>query len=354
MSRLSVDIKKRLGDFQLDVQFETEGEVMALLGASGCGKSMTLNCIAGLLRPDSGRIALGERVLFDSARRINLSPQQRRVGYLFQHYALFPNLTARQNIAAGCRLKDRDAKVGAVDAIMARMQIAELASHRPHQLSGGQQQRVALARIIINEPELLLLDEPLSALDSYLRWQMESSLHDSIRGYPAGTLYVSHSREEVYRLCDSVCVLSGGKSEAKQGVKALFAQPRTLSACLLSGCKNFSRARPDGEGHIFAIDWGTRLRLPPGKDNLKPLIGLRAHYVQLHAQAPEDQPSFPCRVQRVTEDVFSTVISLATPGGHEGWAQLRSDLPKAQWTQLSGAQRLYVTVDPKDIMLLDP
>lgn len=350
---LEVNISKRLGDFHLNVAFGTGSEVMGILGASGCGKSMTLKCIAGLVKPDRGRIVLNGHVLFDSEKGINLSPQERRVGYLFQQYALFPNMTARQNVMAGCRSKERAAREAAADAMLCRMGLSDLARHRPSQLSGGQQQRVALARILINEPDILLLDEPLAALDSYLRWQMEMQLADTIRDYATGTLFVSHSREEIYRLCDSVCVLSEGRSEPRQSVRELFAQPRTLSACLLSGCKNFSRARPDGEDQVLALDWGARLRLPKGSDNSKPLVGVRAHYVRLHLKRPEGTEAFPCRVLRVTDDVFATVLTLATPGGETGWSQLRADLPKAAWAALQGAETLFVTIEPEDIMLLD-
>lgn len=349
---LQVRIQKRLGGFQLNIAFETGAEVMGLLGASGCGKSMTLKCIAGILTPDTGRIVLNGRVLFDSQQRINLCPQERRVGYLFQQYALFPNMTARQNILAGCREKDKALGQKQVDDMMRAMQLIHLANQKPAELSGGQQQRVALARILINQPELLLLDEPLSALDSYLRWQMENELADTIRAFSAGTLLVSHSREEVYRLCDTVCVINKGKSEPKQTVRQLFQQPQTLSACLLSGCKNFSRARPAGKHSIQAVDWGVTLHLPQDTPTDRPLIGVRAHYIRLSALPPEQPGTFPSKVLRVTDDVFSTVLTLATPGGDSGYAALRVDLPKEQWAALQGAVTLYATIRPEDIMVL--
>lgn len=350
---LEVSILKRLGDFRLDVSFQTAGGVMGLLGASGCGKSLTLKCVAGLISPDSGRIVLNGRVLFDSARRINLRPQQRRVGYLFQQYALFPNMTARQNVLAGCRMRDRPARAESTDGMLRRMGLSAVADHRPSQLSGGQQQRVALARILINEPELLLLDEPLAALDSYMRWQLENQLADTIRDYAGGTLYVSHSREEIYRLCDHVCVLTRGRSEPSQGVRELFEQPGTLSACLLSGCKNFSRTQPQGEGLVMATDWGAVLRLPHGCANDKPLVGVRAHFVRVSAAPPDDPLAFPCLVQRVTQELFATVLTLSTPGGETGWSQLRVDLPKEAWASMEGADTLYASIAPAHLMPLD-
>ena len=169
--KLTVDIEKTLGNFHLRVAFEASQGVTALLGASGCGKSMTLRCIAGICRPDWGRIVLDGVTLFDSKKRIDLPPQKRRVGYLFQQYALFPNMTVRQNIAAGVR--DRKAALHVADDMIRKMRLDGLENRRPQALSGGQQQRVALARILVNQPEVLLLDEPFSALDTHLRFQTE-------------------------------------------------------------------------------------------------------------------------------------------------------------------------------------
>ncbi|MDF2632452.1 MAG: ABC-type sulfate/molybdate transport system, ATPase component, partial [Caproiciproducens sp.] len=172
---ISVDITKTLGNFRLNVKFEAQDEILALLGASGSGKSMTLKCIAGVEKPDAGRIVLGGRVLFDSEQKINLSPQKRKTGYLFQHYALFPNMTVEENIAAGICAPKREKGEKIQEKIKA-FYLNGLEKHYPSQISGGQQQRVALARILASEPEILMLDEPFSALDSYLRWQMEQEM----------------------------------------------------------------------------------------------------------------------------------------------------------------------------------
>ncbi|MBR3585808.1 MAG: ATP-binding cassette domain-containing protein, partial [Oscillospiraceae bacterium] len=164
---LIVDIHRTLGAFTLDVTFEAENGVTCLLGASGCGKSFTLKCIAGIEKPDSGHIELDGVVLYDSEKRINLPPQERQVGYLFQNYALFPNMTVRQNILCGLhREKNRAEKAQKLSEMLKLMQLEGLENHRPAQLSGGQQQRVALARILVNEPRMLMLDEPFSALDA--------------------------------------------------------------------------------------------------------------------------------------------------------------------------------------------
>ena len=348
---LSVNIKKQLDNFLLDVSFETDKETMALLGASGCGKSMTLKCIAGIVKPDSGRIVLNDRVLYDSEKHINLSPQERRVGYLFQQYALFPNMTVEKNIAAGCRVKDRAKRKELVAEKIKAMHLEGLEHKRPAQLSGGQQQRVALARILINEPELLLLDEPFSALDSYLKWQLELELSDTLVEYGQGALYVSHSRDEVYRICDSVCVLRSGHSEKKQLVRELFENPVTIAAAELSGCKNFSHAKLTGDGKIEAFDWGVVLTPSDGADTSTEYVGIQEHAVQLSAQ-PSAVNSFPCRIQRVIDDVFTNVIIVSiaqAPGFHE---YIRVELPKNKWCELSKESTLYAIIDPNSLMHL--
>ena len=170
---IDVEIKKKTGNFCLEVKFCAEEEIFALLGASGCGKSMTLKCIAGIETPDEGHIILNGRVLFDSEKKINIIPQKRKVGYMFQDYALFPNMTVEKNIMAGM---GKHPSVEIVQNYIERFQLNGLENRLPAQLSGGQKQRVALARMMAAEPEILLLDEPLSALDSYLKWQMEEEL----------------------------------------------------------------------------------------------------------------------------------------------------------------------------------
>ena len=162
---LLVEIEKQLGNFHLNVRFQAETETLALLGASGCGKSMTLKCIAGIMTPDRGRIVLNGRVLFDSEARIALPPQQRRVGYLFQNYALFPTMTVEKNILCGIRSGSKAEKNAALPATLHHFRLEGLEKRYPAQLSSGQQQRVALARTLTQNPRIILADEPVAALD---------------------------------------------------------------------------------------------------------------------------------------------------------------------------------------------
>jgi len=344
---LTVKIKKKLGSFDLDVEFDAGREVLALLGSSGCGKSMTLKCIAGIEKPDEGFISLDGRVLFDSKNHVNLSPQQRRVGYFFQQYALFPNMNVYDNIASGVRRENRAGRDETVRDMIKSMRLEGLEKRRPSQLSGGQQQRVALARILVNEPELLLLDEPFSALDSYLRWQMELEVSDTLRAFPGTSVFVSHDRDEVYRLCDSVCILTAGKSEGKSGVKELFAAPRTLSACLMTGCKNFSRVEKLDDTHVRALDWGAVLEVPAVPEGAR-CAGVRAHDVKTGPGINQ----LECRVRRRADDMFSDIVMLETPGGGDGWSAVRMEAPSGGLPDMSEGDNVTVNMPGEKIMIL--
>lgn len=344
---LSVNIHKELDDFTLNVQFETDGGVMALLGASGCGKSMTLKCIAGLETPDRGQIVLDDHVLFDSDKHINVSPQKRHVGYLFQQYALFPTMNVRQNLLAAVHFLPRDRRAAAVDEKIRAFRLDGLENLYPRQLSGGQQQRVALARAFASEPECLLLDEPFSALDSYLRWQTELELGELLRRYDGDVLFVSHDRDEVYRLCKSVCVISDGKSEERSAVRDLMAAPRTVSAALISGCKNFSRVKRIDATHVQCLNWGVTLETSQEVSGICSYAGVRAH--SLHIAKSGEPNRFDARVVRVIDDTFSTILMLAPEGGN---ALLRMELPKEEWAAMRNPDLVLLGVAPENVMTL--
>ena len=198
---LEVQIYKKLAEFDLDVSFQVNDNILGLMGASGSGKSMTLKCIAGIETPDQGRIVLNGRVLFDSEKKINVPIQKRNVGYMFQSYALFPNMNVYENISVGLRArKVKDVDI-VVQKVMQQFRIFELASRYPKQLSGGQRQRVALARLMAYEPDVLLLDEPFSALDEDLKEDLLRELKSELQ-ISKPVVFVSHNKEEVNELCD--------------------------------------------------------------------------------------------------------------------------------------------------------
>lgn len=340
---LTVDIQKKLGAFRLRVRFETDSGVLALLGDSGCGKSLTLRCIAGLERPDSGRILLNGRTLFDSEKRIDLPPQKRRVGILLQQPALFPNMTVAGNLRAAMRRLPRQEQDRRIREKLALYGLAGMEKRRPVGLSGGQQQRIAMARVLLSEPELLLLDEPFTALDEAVQWKLELDLMELLGNYSGDAVFVSHSRDEVCRLCDSVCVLTDGRSEPVISVAELMRNPGTVSAARLSGCKNISPVRLTEQG-LYCEAWGVTLRSSKPIDRTVTHVGLRAHDLRF---SPAGENTIPCRLIRVIDNVFSTIYMLRTPGA----GQLRVEQSKDGGTGPVG-EHCCVQIMPEQILLL--
>lgn len=226
--KLTVDINKDYGSFKLSSSFETEDLLTGFLGSSGSGKSMTLKCIAGIVTPDEGYIALDDRVLFDSSKRINTRPKERKVGYLFQNYALFPAMTVKKNICCGLvREKDREAKKRKYDKAMSLLHLEGLENRLPSQLSGGQAQRVALARIIVSEPDLLLLDEPFSALDAFLRRNLQTELLEVLQNLGKQAVLVTHSAREVRRMTTNLFVMKSGEIIRRGRTEDVFSDPQS-------------------------------------------------------------------------------------------------------------------------------
>ena len=344
---LTVRIRKQLGAFQLQADFTAENEALALLGASGCGKSVTLRCIAGILRPDEGVIQLDGQTLYDSAANIDLPPQKRQVGYLFQQYALFPNMTVRQNIAVAVRDKARRGAV--TQEKLRQFRLEEVAGQKPQQLSGGQQQRAALARILASSPRAILLDEPFSALDSYLKYQLELELQDTLAQFPGTVLWVTHDRGEAWRSCRRVCVMDRGVTEPVMTMDELFRQPGTQSAARLSGCKNYVPVLPAGQS-VDVPAWGITLNcgreVPAGTQ----VIGIRSHHI--HPAEAGETNAFSCAVERVIDDVFGMIVLLRSQSAAPDAPLLRMELPKEVWAAQPDRTCVTVSVAPEDILLL--
>jgi len=344
---LEVKIRKRLGDFLLDVEFTSESGVMGLLGASGCGKSMTLRSIAGIVRPDEGRIVLNGVVLFDSEGKINLPPQKRRVGYLFQNYALFPNMTVEQNIACGlCDEKNRDIKRKAVAGMVKKMRLNGLEGRRPHQLSGGQQQRVALARALVGSPEILLLDEPFSALDSFLKEQLLTELWYLLKNFDKDALLVTHSRDEAYELCSTLTVMDRGRLMGMGKTKDIFADPGTRTGAVLTGCKNIVAARKAGERLVEVPEWGVTFYTEKTVKEDLCAIGIRAHYFS----GETGENAFPIQVVEEIEEPFAWIIKFQYQGQKEDSAPVWWRISKDK--RGNGSAPTSLGVAPQDILLL--
>ncbi|WP_024831510.1 sulfate/molybdate ABC transporter ATP-binding protein [Ruminiclostridium josui] len=331
---LLVDIKKRLGKFNLNVQFTSQQGILSLLGSSGSGKSMTLKCIAGIETPDEGRIVLDDRVLFDSEEKINLPPQKRRVGYLFQNYALFPNMTVEENIGAGVKLPKKEKEKYIQDKI--KMFFLEgMEKKRPSQLSGGQQQRVALARILASEPDIIMLDEPFSALDSFLKWQLEQEIMGILSKFNGNVLLVSHNRNEVYRFSTDIAVISEGKIETVNKKEDLFKNPKTVAAALMTGCKNISAIKRLSDNSLMAIDWNMTLFLNRKIPDKIKYVGMRAHYFK-YSEKREGTNIMSCEVVKVIENPFSYIIMLKNlnRSSNESNSSIRWEVDKDIWEEI--------------------
>jgi ABC-type sulfate/molybdate transport systems ATPase subunit len=287
---VSLSITKQLPGFTLEVSWEADDPVVALFGPSGAGKTLTLHCLSGLVRPDRGRIALNGRVFFDSAAGVDLSPQSRRLGYVLQGYALFPHLTVQDNVAFGLKGLHREERARRTRGVLERLGLVGLERRYPGQLSGGQQQRVALGRALAVDPDLLLLDEPLSALDVPLRRQLREELGRIIREWGKATVLVTHDLAEAYQLADRVVVYESGRVLQAAPKGDLLWQPTSERVARLIGVRNLLRgtvvkATPE----IIQVRWRgqtleavsspSRLFLPPPGTSLAFFI--RPEYVRL-------------------------------------------------------------------------
>ena len=288
--RLDVTLGKRLPGFALDVQWTAGDGVAVLFGPSGAGKSLTLACLAGLIRPDSGRIVVDGRVLFDSTTGVDLAPQQRRVGYVFQGYALFPHLSVAENIGFGLRDRPRAERQRRVREVMERLGLGGLEARQPSELSGGQRQRVALGRALAIDPALLLLDEPLSALDLPLRRALRDELRATLRDLRMAAVVVTHDFTEAYRLGDRIVVYEGGRvvqaaprsellwQPASEAVARIMAIPNILHGTVVKATPDRIQLRWRGQ-LLEAVNSPARAYLPPPEAPLAFFI--RPEYVRL-------------------------------------------------------------------------
>ncbi len=342
---LIVKIKKQLGSFLLDIDLETDG-ITGVLGASGCGKTMLLKCISGVVTPDEGSIVLNGRTLFDSDRKINLKPQDRRVGYLFQNYALFPNMTVRQNILCGLhREKDRATREKVYRETLGMLQLSGLEEHYPHQLSGGQQQRTALARILVSQPDIMLLDEPFSALDANLRDKLLVEMKGILSRFRGISIDVTHNRDEAYKLCSRIALIDKGKIIAAAPTKELFSNPGSIVCASMTGCKNIESAVKVDEHHVDVPAWGIRLEIAePIRDGLK-AVGIRAHYFNQNSR----QNCNEIVITDVFDEPFETTILFRFQNQDVESPSVWWRLPK---DRVPRERRLSIGIAPVNILLL--
>jgi len=239
---LTLEVRKRFSgngrEFSLDVDLRAEAGFTILFGASGAGKTTLLDCVAGLATPDSGRIAIGDRILYDSSRRTDVPVAKRRVGYVIQSLALFPHLTVAENVEYGLNHLPRGERSERAKAMLGAFRIAELAQRSAREISGGESQRVALARTLVTDPEVLLLDEPLAALDAPTKAKIIDDLREWNRVHRVPILYVTHSREEVFALGERVLVLEAGRIVAQGTPHEVMSAPLQETVAQLAGFEN--------------------------------------------------------------------------------------------------------------------
>jgi molybdate transport system ATP-binding protein len=319
---LSVRIAHRLSNaFALDAAFEASAGFTMILGPSGGGKTTLLNCIAGFAQPDSGRIALGARVLFDSDERINTPVAERHLGYVFQSLALFPHLTVAENVQYGIVKLPADERRARMKAMLESFRIANLIARKPNEISGGERQRVALARSLVTNPTALLLDEPLTALDNATK----SKILDDLRGWNAAhgipILYVTHSAEEAFALGERVVVLEGGRILAQGMPQHVLTTPRHETIAQVVGFENVFdatvRSIAETQGTMICqLDGGaTQLEVPLGnaEPGARVKIAIRAGDIMVastHPQGLSARNSFQGRIQSIRREGVRVVVMI--------------------------------------------
>jgi molybdate transport system permease protein len=353
-AKLDIDVQKTLETFDLEVRFCAGRGAAGLLGASGAGKSMTLRMIAGVVEPDRGRIVLNGRVLYDSATGCNITAARRKIGVVFQDYALFPQMTVAENVGFGlCALPARERQSRVRDHLE-RMHIAELADRYPAEISGGQRQRVAIARCMAIEPDALLFDEPFAALDPHLRRQMEEQLRETLSVYKGSVIFVSHDMEEAFRFCTDLLVLDRGRVIACGPKYQLFDQPQTVAAARLTGCKNIVPARRIADDRIAVDAWDCELQTAMPVPDALTHVGLRSHQIEFHP-AGEAENTFLCWLVSTSEAPHEMTLylrlhkmPLADDPSH-----LQADVPKETWRALSAQPQPWrVRLNPDRLLLL--
>jgi molybdate ABC transporter permease protein len=354
---LIVKIQKQLPGFFLDVSFEIDRSPLGLLGASGAGKSLILRCLAGLETPDKGRIVLNGKVLFDSELGINLPPQDRHCGFLWQNYALFPHLTIAENIAFGMSSAKSEREIQQeVAKQLISMDLSGFGDRYSYQLSGGQQQRVALARARASNPAIILLDEPFSALDTYLRDKQAKILQKSLLNYQGVTIFVTHNLEEAYEICPNLMVIERGKAIAYGTKQSIFEHPDNYRTAQLTGCKNFSRAVIMNHNQVKAIDWDCNLEISEPMPESLEYIGIHAHQlIFLDTDTDKEVNTFPCWLATTSETQYqiSLYLKLNQPTNDPEDYHLQAEVIKDKWLEFKDRPFPWkIQLHPLKIMLL--
>jgi molybdate transport system ATP-binding protein len=337
------------GDFAYDVAIEAENELLVLYGHSGAGKTITLRTIAGLARPDAGTIEIGGRMVFDHASGIDEPPQRRRAGYVVQEVALFPHLTVERNVLIGVEDSgDARARWGQLrDAL----HLDGFDARRPHELSGGQQQRVALARALVRPVEVLLLDEPFSALDDALRADLRAELKRLQRDFGIPIVFVTHDLREAHLLADSVAVMDQGRVMQLGARDEVFQHPTERRVAELTGVRNLFEGHATG-GRVI-VD-GLELALPANGVDGPVDLGIRSERCILRRFDPDDSPPGNCFVGRLVEELaFGNTHTLRfEPDGVGLRVEVEVAARPYEVLGVAGRDRWVIELPPEDLLVM--
>lgn len=345
---IEVCINKKFKGFNLNVSFATECKRLAVLGASGCGKSLSLKCISGIETPDAGKIIVNGKTFFDKSRKINIKPQSRNIGYMFQNYALFPHVTIEKNIEYALSMH-KENKKEKVSKLLEKFYIEDLAEKYPRQLSGGQQQRAALARAMATEPDAFLLDEPFSALDTCLKEEMHMELMKMLAHYDGSTVMVTHDKEEAYKFSEKLLIIDKGEVIAFGDTKSLFHNPENIKAARLIGCENFSRIEKTGDRELYALDWGISLKTKEVISSEISFAGIRAKDFLPLYENEESENELSFKIKSMSEGASNITVVFRN-------AQCMEETQDLWWYADKGKVDVSsvksVALKPENIMLL--
>ncbi|SHE29308.1 sulfate/molybdate ABC transporter ATP-binding protein [Alkalibacter saccharofermentans] len=344
---LRIDARKNLGDFLLDLKIESSSKRIGIIGSSGSGKSMMLRMLSGLSTPDEGVIMVNDTCLYDSARSINLPARDRKTGFLFQNYALFPNMTLEENIIFSLDKKSLQIPEK-ISSLIDMLGLDKLRNRYPSQLSGGQRQRAALARALAIDPDILMLDEPFSALDNHLRRQTIDRFVDYLEDYQGIILFVTHNMEEAYRLCDEVVVISKGRVDSIGKREEMFSNPPTRTAAKLAGYRNITPTANLQGGKSRLLNYGIDVERDAA---FKPYAILPGRGLSLCSE--QEPGTFKAFISDIKESPFSVVVSLEF---ENGLVPLEWDIKRSLWDGFEKKdlmETLHIGIDTSEIIYLD-
>lgn len=347
---LDIILDKKLPGFHLSISLKTDQNKIGILGASGSGKSMFLRCLSGIIKPDAGRIVVNDNVYYDSEKRIFLPPQARKVGFLFQNYALFPHMTITQNIAFGLGNMPKDMVKEKIVTLIQKFHLDGLEARYPSQLSGGQQQRAALARAMAVDPEILLLDEPFSALDEHLKTSLLKDMSEFLDDYKGTVFFVTHNIKEVYRLADQIVVFQEGNLIASDSKDRIFQTPPNRETARITGFKNIAQVVPSSDGTLHVPSWGITL---PAQNEADPssmqYVGIREHNIRLQ-ESGEKTPGLQVFIADKIEGPIGTslYLKIGAPPKDRNDYHLHWEVSEDRWKIISQLNQPFsIHIEPK-------